>query len=63
MAKVTFRDNFILEVYQPTEPGNVDPNRPPRGGSAAVLPSLAKVMAKRDHPGSGTAATNRRSHP
>jgi hypothetical protein len=46
MAKPIFRDNFILEVHQPTESGNVDPKRPPRGGSAAVIPKLAKVIAK-----------------
>lgn len=46
MAKPIFRDNFILEVHQPTESGNVDPKRPPRGGSAAVVPRLAKVRAK-----------------
>jgi hypothetical protein len=28
--------NIILEVFQPTKTGNVDPSRPPRGGSAVV---------------------------
>jgi hypothetical protein len=53
MAKPIFRDNLILEVYQPTESGNVDPKRPPRGGSA-VMPSLAKLLAKKKSSGQPT---------
>lgn len=41
--------NIIFEMYQPTESGNVDPKRPPRGGSVLV-PSRFKRKADTHKP-------------
>jgi hypothetical protein len=54
MFDQTYRDpkNFILEGYQPTISGNVDPKRPPRGGSVLV-PKWRALRAKQARPAQG----------